>query len=68
VRKEVFKGSEVKGAHRSGSEGAIAAILGYAVAAYALFLTNTNAVTGSLLGECACTVMICLPSGADLWG
>lgn len=51
VRTEVFKGTEVKGAHRSGSEGAAFAILGYAAVAYALFLMDTNPLTGALLGE-----------------
>jgi fatty acid desaturase (delta-4 desaturase) len=51
VRKEVFKGQEIKGAHRSGSELAAATILGYAVAAYSLYLWDSNLVTGSLLGE-----------------
>lgn len=50
VRKEVFKGAEIKGAHRSGSEWAAVVILGYAVAAYAAYAINTNALTGALLG------------------
>lgn len=50
VRKEVFKGEEIKGAHRSGSEGAALAVIGYAVAAYCLYAFDTNVVTGALLG------------------
>jgi fatty acid desaturase (delta-4 desaturase) len=52
VRKEVFKGTEVKGAHRSGSEAAAAAILGYAAAAYGLYTWDANLLTGFLLGRC----------------
>jgi hypothetical protein len=50
VRKEVFKGQDVKGAHRSGSEGAALAVIGYAVAAYMLYAADTNPFTGVLLG------------------
>lgn len=50
VRNEIFQGSEVKGAHRSGTEWAAATILGYACAAYALYFTSPNIVTGALLG------------------
>lgn len=50
VKKEVFKGAEVKGAHRSGSELAAAAILGYAAAAYGLYTWDANPITGFLLG------------------
>lgn len=50
VKKEVFKGAEVKGAHRSGSELAAAAILGYAAAAYGLYTWDANPFTGFLLG------------------
>jgi fatty acid desaturase (delta-4 desaturase) len=50
VRKEVFKGNDVKGAHRSGSEGAAVAILGYAAAAYALYASAPNLLTGFLMG------------------
>lgn len=49
VRKEVF-GQELKGAHRSGSEGAALAVIGYSVAAYTLYAMDTNAFTGFLLG------------------
>jgi hypothetical protein len=52
VKKEVFKGSEVKGSHRSGSELAAAAILGYAASAYALYTWDANPITGVLLGKC----------------
>jgi len=50
VRKEVFKGGEAKGKHRSGSEGAVVAILGSALAAYALYVAAPGAATGALLG------------------
>lgn len=51
MRDEVFKGTEVKGAHRTGSELAAAAILGYAALAYCLYTWDLNLVTGSLLGK-----------------
>jgi hypothetical protein len=51
VRKEVFKGQEAKGAHRSGSEAAALTIITSAVAAYALYATHCNALTGGLLGK-----------------
>lgn len=51
VKKEVFKGTEVKGAHRSGSELAAVAILGYAAAAYGLYTWDANPLTGVLLGK-----------------
>lgn len=54
VKKEVFKGAEVKGAHRSGSELAAAVILGYAATAYGLYTWDANPITGFLLGEPAC--------------
>jgi fatty acid desaturase (delta-4 desaturase) len=50
VRKEVFKGQDAKGAHRSGTEGAALAVIGYTVAAYALYAYDTNILTGALLG------------------
>ena len=50
VRREVFKGNDVNGAHRTGSEGAAWAILSYAAAAYGLYAYDTNAVTGFFLG------------------
>ncbi|KAF8070962.1 acyl-lipid (7-3)-desaturase [Scenedesmus sp. PABB004] len=50
VRVEVFKGAEVRGAHRTGSEAAAATILGSALAAYALYAVNANLLTGTLLG------------------
>lgn len=50
VKKEVFKGTEVKGAHRSGSEGAAVAIISYAVLAYSLYAFDTNIITGFLIG------------------
>ncbi|GBF97145.1 hypothetical protein Rsub_10332 [Raphidocelis subcapitata] len=50
VRAEVFKGQDSKGAHRSGSEGAALAVLGYAAAAYALYVSAPSALTGALLG------------------
>jgi fatty acid desaturase (delta-4 desaturase) len=51
VKKEVFKGTEVKGAHRTGSEWAAAVILGYAATAYGLYTWDANPITGVLLGE-----------------
>ncbi|KIZ05639.1 hypothetical protein MNEG_2324 [Monoraphidium neglectum] len=50
VRKEVFKGQDVNGAHRSGSEGAALAVLGYTAASYALYLAAPNVLTGLLFG------------------
>ncbi|KAL3159607.1 hypothetical protein ABBQ38_010018 [Trebouxia sp. C0009 RCD-2024] len=50
VRREVFKGQDAKGAHRTGSEGAALAILGYATVACAAYLYDTGLVTGALLG------------------
>jgi fatty acid desaturase (delta-4 desaturase) len=50
VRDEVFKGGEAKGAHRTGSEGAAAVILGYAAASYAIYATNPSILAGFLLG------------------
>jgi fatty acid desaturase (delta-4 desaturase) len=50
VRDEIFKGTEIKGAHRSGSELAAAAVLGYAAAAYGLYSWDANVLTGALLG------------------
>lgn len=50
VRKEVFKGSEVSGAHRSGSEWAALAVLSYSATACVLYETAPNALTGALLG------------------
>lgn len=50
VRKEVFGGAEAQGAHRSGSEGAAAVILGYAAAAYAVYASNPGVLSGALLG------------------
>ena len=51
VRTEIFKGTEVKGAHRSGSEGAALTILGYAGLAYALYTWDATPLTGFLLGQ-----------------
>ena len=50
VRREVFRGTEVAGAHRSGSEGAVAAVLGFAVAAYAAYFCAPGFASGALLG------------------
>ena len=41
---------EAKGAHRSGSEWAALAILGYAASAYTLYATFPNVLTGAMLG------------------
>ena len=51
VRKEIFKGEEAKGKHRTGSEAAALTIIGSAAAAYVLYATHCNALTGGLLGE-----------------
>jgi fatty acid desaturase (delta-4 desaturase) len=48
VRDEIFKGSEIKGAHRSGTELAAATILGYAVCAYAAYFLMPNPITGAV--------------------
>ena len=50
VRSELFPGKEGEGAHRTGSEGAAAVILGYAAAAYALYASAPGLATGFLLG------------------
>jgi len=50
VRAEVFRGSEVKGAHRSGSEWAAAVILGYAALTGAAYVADTGLATGLLFG------------------
>ena len=49
VRNELFLG-QPHGAHRSGGNAALAAILGYAAAAYALYAAMPGALTGALLG------------------
>ena len=51
VRREVFKGQDAKGVHRTGSEGAALAILGYATIACAAYLFDTGLFTGTLLGK-----------------
>mmetsp|Transcript_33218 Transcript_33218/g.78780 ORF Transcript_33218/g.78780 Transcript_33218/m.78780 type:complete len:534 (-) Transcript_33218:142-1743(-) len=50
VREEVFRGEEVRGAHRSGTEWAAASVIGYTVAAYAAYAMCPNVLTGALLG------------------
>ena len=50
MREEVFRGQDASGAHRSGSEGAAVAILGYAAAAYAAYLAAPSVLTGFALG------------------
>jgi len=50
VRKEVFKGGEAQGKHRSGSEVAVLTILGSSALAYALYATAPGALTGAILG------------------
>jgi fatty acid desaturase (delta-4 desaturase) len=62
VKKEVFKGTEVKGAHRTGSEWAAAVILGYAATAYGLYTWDANPITGVLLGERKCSQECCAQS------
>ena len=51
VRREVFKGQDAKGVHRTGSEGAALAILGYATIACAAYIFDTGLFTGTLLGK-----------------
>ena len=43
-------GGQAHGAHRQGGNWAIAAILGYAAAAYTLYAALPGALTGALLG------------------
>ena len=50
VRKEIFKGQEIKGAHRSGSEWAAIIIVGYAAFSFALYACVPNILTGILCG------------------
>nr|AFO64943.1 chloroplast delta-6 fatty acid desaturase [Chlamydomonas sp. ICE-L] len=50
VKKEVFKGTEIKGAHRSGSEWAALVILAFGVFATCLYATSTTVLTGAILG------------------
>jgi fatty acid desaturase (delta-4 desaturase) len=50
VRKEVFKGEEIRGAHRSGSEWAAIVICGYAFSSFALYVAHPSALTGVLCG------------------
>lgn len=49
VRSEVFGGMP-RGAHRSGTEAAATAILGYTALSYALYAANPGLLTGFLLG------------------
>ena len=51
VRREVFKGQDAKGVHRTGSAGPAVAILGYAAAACVAYLCDTSLTTGVLLGK-----------------
>ena len=50
VRREVFKGEEIKGAHRTGSEWCAVVIVGYALLTFALYAVVPNALTGVLCG------------------
>ena len=50
VRAEVFQGREAEGAHRSGSFGAAAAVLGFAAAALAAYTAAPSLATGAVLG------------------
>ena len=50
VRKEVFPGNEAGGKHRTGSEAAAVSIIGFAVFAYAVYLSNPTFLTGGMLG------------------
>ena len=64
VRREVFKGQDAKGVHRTGSSKAAVAILGYAAVACGAYLFDTGLTTGFLLGEPAC--MASLPPAAQV--
>ena len=64
VRREVFKGQDAKGAHRTGSGKAAVAILGYAAAACGAYLFDTGLTTGFLLGKPACRAS--LPPAAQV--
>lgn len=48
-----------QGAHRSGSEAAALAVIGYAVASYALYAAATNPLTGALLGLAGAWIGAC---------
>jgi len=50
VRAEVFQGREAEGAHRSGSFGAAAAVLGFAATALSLYTLSPSLATGAVLG------------------
>ena len=50
VRAEVFQGREAEGAHRSGSFGAAAAVLGFAATALAAYTAAPSLATGAVLG------------------
>ena len=67
VRDELF-GGQKHGAHREGGNFAIACILGYAAAAYALYATFPGVITGCLLGLAGAwiglTVQHCANHGA----
>ncbi len=64
VRREVFKGQDAKGVHRTGSGKAAVAVLGYAAAACGAYLFDTGLTTGFLLGKPAC--MASLPPAAQV--
>jgi hypothetical protein len=66
VRKEIFKGEEAKGAHRSGSEGAAFAILGYAAVTYALYIADTNILTGARVPPGPVAARLAEPPAAPL--
>jgi hypothetical protein len=65
VRKEIFKGEEAKGAHRSGSEGAALAVLGYTALTYSLYITNTNPITGECAGWAGWSLQAPLPPAEE---
>lgn len=50
MRREVFKGEDASGVHRSGTEGAALAVLGYAALAWAAYYASPNVLTGAALG------------------
>ena len=46
----MFKGEDASGVHRSGTEGAALAVLGYAALAWAAYYASPNVLTGAALG------------------
>lgn len=50
IKTEIFKGTEIKGAHRTGSEWAALVILSFGAFATALYAWQANVITGGILG------------------